>query len=103
MPTQQSDGATSSERRAQSAPVDQNTIKVRPNQNRFQPLREEHNHESERNNDKIGEGSISDASSTRGSKMRDPATLTPEILAMLDRHEPDKSKQAKILTEHLTG
>jgi hypothetical protein len=34
--------------------------------------------------------------------MQDPATLTPEILAMLDKHEPDKSKQAKLLTEHLT-
>ena len=35
--------------------------------------------------------------------MRDPIQLTPEILAMLDRHEPDKSKQAKLLTEHLAG
>jgi hypothetical protein len=33
--------------------------------------------------------------------MRDPVTLTPEILSMLDRHEPDKSKQAKLLTDHL--
>ncbi len=29
--------------------------------------------------------------------------LTPEILHLLDRLEPDKMKQAKILTEHLTG
>ena len=35
--------------------------------------------------------------------MRDPISLTPEILAMLDRHEPNKSKQAKLLTEHLAG
>ena len=34
--------------------------------------------------------------------MRDPISLTPEILAMLDRHEPDKTKQAKLLTEHLS-
>ena len=34
--------------------------------------------------------------------MRDPISLTPEILAMLDRHELDKSKQAKLLTEHLS-
>ena len=102
MHAHQSDGATSPERRAQSAPVDQNTIRTRPNHNRFQPLIEEHSQESGRNNDKIREGSISDASSSRGSRMRDPATLTPEILAMLDSHEPDKSKQTKLLTEHLT-
>ncbi len=34
--------------------------------------------------------------------MRDPVTLTPEISAMLDRHEQDKAKKAKLLTEHLT-
>jgi len=30
--------------------------------------------------------------------MRDPISLTPEILAMLDRHKPDKTKHAKLLT-----
>ena len=35
--------------------------------------------------------------------MRDPISLTPEILAMLDMHEPDKAKQAKLLTKHLSG
>ena len=29
--------------------------------------------------------------------------MTPEILAMLDRHEPGKVKQAELLTEHLAG
>jgi hypothetical protein len=29
--------------------------------------------------------------------------LTPEILHLLDKLEPDKGKQAKLLTEHLTG
>jgi hypothetical protein len=33
--------------------------------------------------------------------MRDPVTLAPGILAMHDRHEPDKTKQARLLTEHL--
>jgi len=33
--------------------------------------------------------------------MRDPISLIPEILAMLDKHEPDKIKQAEMLTEHL--
>jgi hypothetical protein len=35
--------------------------------------------------------------------MRDPVTITLEILSMLDKHEPDKSKQAKLLTKHLRG
>ena len=35
--------------------------------------------------------------------MRDPVALTPEILAMLERHEPEKAKHAKLLTEHLLG
>jgi hypothetical protein len=35
--------------------------------------------------------------------MRDPVTLTPEILTMRERHEPDKAKQAKLLTEHVLG
>ena len=35
--------------------------------------------------------------------MRDPISLTPEILAMLGRHELDKGKQAQLLMEHLAG
>jgi hypothetical protein len=35
--------------------------------------------------------------------MKDPISLTPEILTMQDRHEPDKTKQANLLTEHLVG
>ena len=35
--------------------------------------------------------------------MRDPVILTPEIMSMLDIHEPDKTKQDKFLTEHLAG
>jgi hypothetical protein len=33
---------------------------------------------------------------------KDPIPLTPEIIHQLDRLEPDKGKQAKLLTEHLT-
>ena len=68
--------------------------------NRFQPLEEEHIEEG-RGGDRVREGSVSDASSCRGSRMRDPVTLTPEILAMLERHKSNKAKQAKLLTEHL--
>jgi len=70
--------------------------------NIFQPLEKENN-EVGRGNDRVREGSVSDASSSRGSRMRDPVTLTPEILAMLERHEPDKVKQAKMLIKHLSG
>jgi hypothetical protein len=47
-------------------------------------------------------GSASVALSSRGSRGRDPIPLTPEILLLLDRLEPDKGKQARLLTEHLT-
>ena len=79
-----------------------NNIKFNSNTSKFQPLEEEHIKEG-RDNDRGREGSVSDASSSKGSRMRDPMTLTPEILAMLDRHEKDKAKQAKLLTKHLAG
>jgi hypothetical protein len=43
------------------------------------------------------------ASSSKGSRGRDPIPLTPVILLLLDRLEPDKGKQTRMLTEHLTG
>ena len=43
------------------------------------------------------------ASNSRGNRGRDPIPLTPEILLLLDQLEPDKGKQARLLTEHLTG
>ena len=64
-------------------------------------MAEENDQESAWNSDRVGEGSISYASNSRGARMRDPINLTPKILALLDRHEPDKSKQAKLLTVHL--
>ncbi len=64
---------------------------------------EEHSQESLRNNDKVREGSVSDANNSRGARVRDPISLTPAILAMMDMLEPDKSKQAKLLTEHFSG
>ena len=73
----QSEGDTSPERRAYSAPADPTRIKNRQN-NIFQPLAEEHNQNSARNNDKVREGSVSDASTSRVARMRDPISLTPE-------------------------
>ena len=50
------------------------------------------------------EGSASVASSSRGSRGRDLIPLTPEILNLSDRLEPDKGKQRpRLLAEHLTG
>jgi len=68
--------------------VNPNLIKLRKLPNIFQPLAEDESQGSI-HIDKVREGSISDASSSRGRRMRDPISLTPEILAMLDRHEPD--------------
>jgi len=53
----QSDGDTSPGMRAYNAPADPNRIK-NSRYNRFQPLAEEHNHESAGNRDRVGEGSI---------------------------------------------
>jgi len=64
---------------------------------------EENSQESSSNNERVKEGSVSDAINSRGARTRDPISLTPEILAMLNRHEPDKSKKAKLLTEDLLG
>jgi hypothetical protein len=69
--------------------------------NKFQPLQEERIQGS-RDNDRVREG-YADANNSKGSCTRDPIYLPPEILAMLDMHEPDKTKQAKLLTEHLSG
>jgi hypothetical protein len=60
--------------------------------NIFQPLEEEHIEEV-RGSDKVREGSVSFASSSRGGRVRDLVTLTPEILTMLERHEPEKANK----------
>ena len=71
--------------------MDHTNFKHKNKTNRFLPLAEEHNDEG-RGTDKVREGSTSDASNSRGSRMRDPMTLTPEMLAMMDKHELDKAK-----------
>jgi len=77
-------------------------IKHNYKSNMFHHLAEEHN-EGGRGSDIVIEGSVLDASSSRCSRMRYPVTLTPEILAMLDRYEPDKATQVKLLTGHLAS
>jgi hypothetical protein len=59
-----------------------------------------------RNSERLSFSSVSRASvgsGSRGSRGRDLIPLTPEILHLLDRLEPDKGKQAKVLTQNLTG
>jgi hypothetical protein len=85
----QSDGATSPERQAYIAPADPNRIRTR-HINKLQPLAEEHSQGLAGHNDRVRKDSVYDASSSRGARK--------EILAMMGRYEPDKSKQAKLLT-----
>jgi hypothetical protein len=75
--------------------------------NRSEPLAEQGSGTNERDSEQLSFGSLSGASRThssaKNSRGRDSIPLTPEILHLLDRLEPDKDKQARLLTEHLTG
>jgi hypothetical protein len=57
---------------------------------------------ADRDSDRLSFGSVSGANTTtsgsKGSRGRDPIPLTPEILHLLDRLEPNKGKQARLLT-----
>ena len=44
---------------------------------------------------------MSDASSSKGSKKREPIPLTPKILLLLDILKPNKGRKTKLLTDHL--
>ena len=82
---------------------DPSKIKLRHHPNRFQPLAEHNNANSDAKNGRVRERSLSDASSSRGSKRKDPIPLTAQILLLLDKLELDKGRQGKLLTEHLMG
>ena len=59
-----------------------------------------------RDSERLSFRSVSGASvrsGSRGSRGRDPIPLTPEILHLLYRLEPNKRKHARMLIEHLTG
>ena len=82
--------------------------KTEEQQNRFAPLRQQGSGSGERGSLDLSSGILrrgtsSTTSSSKGSKGREPIPLTPEILLLLDHLEPDKGKQARFLTEHLTG
>ena len=92
---------------ANSAPVAPVTWADTQHRNRFDPLAEQGSGTNERDSERLNFGSLFGASGTHSSAGnntgRDPIPLTPEILHLLDRLEPDKGKQAKLLAEHMIG
>jgi hypothetical protein len=88
----------------QSAPAAQTVIDL---SNPFDILAQQGIGIADRESDRLSFGSASGANTTTsgsmGSRGRDLIPLTPEILHLLDRLEPDKGKQARPLTEYLTG
>ena len=87
-----------------TAPANLNTEKQ---QIRFAPLIQQGSGSGERGSLDLSSGILrggtsSATSSSKESRGREPIPLTPEILLLLDRLEPDKGKQARLLTEHLT-
>ena len=77
-------------------------------QNMFAPLRQQGSESGEQISHAFSSGilrggSASAASSSRGRRDRDPIPLTPEILLLMNHLEPDKGKQARLLTELLIG
>ena len=91
--------------RANSAPVAPVTGAGIHHVNRFEPLAEQGNGTNERDSEQLSFSSLSGASGTHSSaknnRGKDPIPLTPEILYFLDILEPDKGKQARLLTKHL--
>jgi hypothetical protein len=75
--------------------------------NYYETLAQKGSGESVKYIDKLTFGSISRARTptlgSRGSKGRDPTPMTPEVLYFLDRLEPDKGNQARLITEDLNG
>ena len=80
---------------------------IEEHQNRFAPLRQQGANSGEQGSLDLSSrilrgGTSSTTSSSKGSRGKEPIPLTPKILHLLDRLEPDKGKQARLLTEHLT-
>ena len=93
--------------RANSAPVAPATGTGIPITNIYEPIQEHGTGTNDIDNERLSFGSLSGASRThsiaRNNKVRDLIPLTPEILQLLDRLEPDKGKQARLLTDPLIG
>jgi hypothetical protein len=69
----------------------------------YQPLAEHNSTGSDKDGDKVKERYVSDASRSKGSKKREPISITPDILLLLDILALDKEKLAKRLIEHPIG
>jgi hypothetical protein len=83
-------------------------IYLADHENRYAPLRQQGSESSDRVSEALSSGilrggSSSAASSSKGNRDREPIPFTPEMLLLLDRLELDKGKQARLLTEYLTG
>jgi hypothetical protein len=67
-----------------------------PLRNNYEPIAEHGSETNERDSERLNFGSLSGASRTqssvRSSRGREPIPLTPEILHLLDKLEPDKGK-----------
>ncbi len=87
-----------------SAPAAQTVIEL---SNPYDILAQKGSGAADRDSDILSFGSLSGAntatSGSKSSRGRDPIPLTPEILHLLDRLEPDKSKQARLLIDRLIG
>jgi hypothetical protein len=80
-------------------------ITVTEHKNTYAPLAPLGNGTKDRESESPSFSSVSGASvgsRSRGSMGRDPIPLTPEILHLIDRLEPDKGKHDRMLTNHLT-
>jgi len=93
--------------KATNAPIAPATGTGIPLTNKYDPIAEEGSGTNDKVSERLSFGSLSGASGThssaRNSRGRDPIPLTLEILHLLDKLEPDKGKQAKLFTDHLTG
>jgi len=77
-----------------NSPAAQTTWAKVPLKNRFEPIAEQGSRLDDKDNERLNFGSLSrvfsEASSARNNRGRDPMPLTPEMLHLLDRVEPDK-------------
>ena len=93
--------------RTNSNPAVQTTGAQTPQHNIFGMLAEQGSRSDDRGSERLSFGSLSGAYSRSSSAKNSRDTehiplITPEILHSLDRLEPDKGKQARLITEHLT-
>ena len=76
-----------------------------PLKNIYEPIAKQGSGSNDKYSERLIFGSLSRASGysiARNKRDREPIPLTPEILHLLDKLEPDNGKPARLLTEHAT-